>query len=336
MTHKKHRVRGLREAVAFAAVFLITFLAAGMIYFLVALRPGAQELGITFSSKYAEDLGMNPVDAFTTMITDLGVRDVRFSVYWADIEKEQGVWDFSSLDTYMGIAAEHNVDITLAIGMKVPRWPECYIPSYVDTSSDAQLDASLYRYMQALVGHAKMYSALTDWQVENEPLFPFGDCPGSSLTRLKNEVSLVRGLDPAHPVMLTVSGEQEPWLDIASMADSIGVSMYRFAYNNVLGPILFPHQPSYYRIHAMITRLFAKEVIVSELQMEPWFTGGPQDISSIAVPFTAKDFSEHLNFAKQTGIRKVLLWGSEWWYYQKIHGDETLWNAARRAFSTTQ
>lgn len=336
MKNTKHRVRGLREAVAFAAVFLITFVAVAMISILMVLRPGAQELGVTFSAKYAEDLGMNPVDVFTAMITDLGAKRVRFSVYWADIEQTQGVFDFSKLDTYMAIAAEHHVAVTLAAGMKVPRWPECYIPSYVDASSESSVDASLYRYMQALIVHAKSYPALARWQIENEPLFPFGDCPPPSLVRLTREVGLVRALDSEHPVMLTVSGEQEPWLDLASLADTIGVSVYRAAYNNIIGPVLFPHPPIYYRIHAVLTKLFVSDVSISELQMEPWFTGNPQEPQSIVVPFTTKEFAEHLDFARRTGIHEALLWGAEWWYYQKIHGNETLWNAAQRAFSASE
>lgn len=336
MNSQGYRTLGLREAVAFAALFFITSIAASMIIFFVMLRPGAQELGITFSSKYAEDLGMDPIETFTAIVSDLGVRNIRFSVYWTDIEQKQGVLDFSKLDAYMAIAEKYNVDVTLAIGMKVPRWPECYIPSFVDTGPGASLNSSLYRYMQALVGHAKNYPALKQWQIENEPLFPYGNCPEPSLIRLKNEVALVRGLDTAHPVMLTVSGEQEPWLDLASLADTIGVSVYRFAYNNALGPVTFPHPAAYYRIHSMITGLFADEVIISELQMEPWFTGSPQIPASVGVPFTTKEFSEHLNFAKRTGIRKVLLWGAEWWYYEKLQGNDSLWITARRAFSTTE
>lgn len=336
MENKKHRVRGLREAVAFAAIFLISSIAAVMIVVVVMSRPGAQELGATFSTKYAENLGMDPVEVFTAMVTDLGVRRVRFSVYWTDIEKEQGIMDFSQLDSYMKIAEANHTEVTLAIGMKVPRWPECYIPTYVNSASEGVLTPALYRYMQALVDHAKQYPALEQWQVENEPLFPYGNCPEPSLTRVKNEVSLVRGLDPTHPIMLTVSGEQEPWLDLASIADTIGVSMYRFAYNDVLGPVTFPHRPSYYRIHAMIAGFFVNEVLISELQMEPWFTGSPQLPESIAVPFTTREFTDHIDFARQTGIRKVLLWGVEWWYYQKLQGDETLWNAGRRVFSNIE
>ncbi len=335
-TFWRHRVRGYREAAAFAAVAFVTLCAVGLIGFVMVLRPGAQELGVTFSWRYAQDLNMNPEDAFTAIVSELGVKRVRLPVYWSDIETSAEQWDFARLDRLMAIAAAHDVQVTLAIGMKVPRWPECYVPSFIDASDESVLNAAVYRYSQALIEHAKHYDALVGWQVENEPLFPYGDCPSPSLERLTHEVALVRGLDTTHPIMLTVSGEQEPWLDLSSLADTIGVSMYRFAYNDALGAVAFPYSPLYYRVHSLITKLYAKDVVISELQMEPWFTGDPQESSSMAIPFGVKDFVEHLDFARQTGIRSVLLWGSEWWYYEKVHGDSSLWDIAKQAFSESK
>ncbi len=329
-------MRGLREAVAFAAVCLMTLAAVACIGAVLLLRPGADKLGVTFSSAYSEDLHLNPEDVLTAIVSDLGVKRVRIPVYWSDQETAPGVYNFSALDSLMAIAEAHDTEVTLVIGMKVPRWPECFLPTFVNGLNEDELNAAVYRYEQALIGHAKFYPALVQWQVENEPLFPYGNCPAPSLERLKHEVQLVRGLDTAHPIMLTVSGEQEPWLDLSSIADTIGVSMYRFAYNDMLGPIVFPYEPIYYRAHAMITKLFVNDVVISELQMEPWFTGNPQESESIAIPFTAKDFVDHMDFVKRTGIHEVLLWGAEWWYYQKVHGDPSLWNIAKQTFSESK
>ena len=329
-------MRGLREAVAFAAVCLVTLAAVMCIGVVILLRPGADKLGVTFSSAYSEDLDLNPEEVLTALVADLGVKRVRIPVYWSDQETSPGVYDFSALDSLMKIAETHGTEVTLVIGMKVPRWPECFLPSFVDGMNAEELDAAVYRYDQALISHARFYPALVRWQVENEPLFPYGNCPPPSLERLKYEVQLVRGLDTVHPIMLTVSGEQEPWLDLSSLADTIGVSMYRFAYNDFLGPVAFPYEPIYYRTHAMITKLFAKDVIISELQMEPWFTDDPKKSESLAVPFTAKDFANHMDFVKRTGIHEVLLWGAEWWYYQKVHGDPSLWNVAKNTFAESK
>lgn len=327
---RHHRIRGWRELAAFTALVVVTLSCSTVLLGFSLLRPPEQTLGVTFSSKYAQSLGEDPTEVFRAIVEELGVRDVRLPVYWSDVETSQGVYDFSALDSLMAFAESHDVRITLVIGMKVPRWPECFIPTFYDRDSTA-FDGAVLRYVQAAVGHARQYNALTRWQVENEPFFPYGDCPAPSLDRLNKEIALVRMLD-TRPVIMTVSGEQEPWLDLASSADIIGISLYRFAYNNVIGAVPFPYSPLYYRTHAFITRFFTDDVIISELQMEPWFTGNPQDPASVQIPFTAADFADHLVFAEQTGVHEALLWGAEWWYYQHTHGDDSLWNMAKATF----
>lgn len=328
---RTYHYHGLREAVAFVALFLMTMMCVGVLVFVLLLRQKPQEFGVTFSSYYAEELGLNSEETFTALVTDLGVKNVRIPIYWDAVEPAPGIWDFSAIDRLLVIAEAHHVDVTLVVGIKVPRWPECFLPSFVDTRSEF-FDGATLRYIQTVVDHEKYAGALVRWQVENEPLFSFGNCPPASLSRLGKEVALVRALDPVHPIMLTVSGEQESWFDLASSADTIGTSMYRFAYDSVLGPVAFPHSSLYYRIHGLLTRLFVKDVVVSELQMEPWFDGDLRDASSIVAPFTSKNFAEHIAFVHDTGIHEVLLWGAEWWYYEKVHGDDSLWNEARKTF----
>lgn len=327
---RHHRIRGWRELAAFAALVLVTVSCSTVLLGFSLLRPSEQKLGVTFSSKYAQTLGEDPEEVFRAIVEELGVRDVRLPVYWSDVETSPGTYDFSALDSLMALAETHDVDVTLVVGMKVPRWPECFIPTFYDRDGDA-FDGAVLRYVQAVVGHSRQYSALTRWQVENEPLFPYGDCPAPSLDRLNKEIALVRMLD-TRPILMTVSGEQEPWLDLASTADTIGISLYRFAHNDIIGAVPFPYSPFYYRMHAFVTRFFADDVIISELQMEPWFTGNPQDPASLYVPFVAADFADHLGFAQQTGVHEVLLWGVEWWYYQHLQGDDSLWNIAKTTF----
>ena len=328
---RTYHYHGLREAVAFVALFLVTMAGVGFLIFVTLLRQRPQEFGVTFSSYYAEELGLNAEETFTALVTDLGVKDVRIPIYWDAVEPAPGVWDFSAIDRLLAIAEAHHVEVTLVVGMKVPRWPECFLPSFVDPQTEF-FDGAVLRYVQTVVEHEKYTGALIRWQVENEPLFPFGNCPAVSLSRLGKEVALVRALDSVHPIMLTVSGEQEPWFDLASSADTLGTSMYRFAHNSVVGPVPFPHSSLYYRLHAFLTGFFVKDVVVSELQMEPWFDGDLRDPSSIVVPFTSKNFTDHIAFVRGTGIHEILLWGAEWWYYEKVHGDDSLWNEARKTF----
>lgn len=327
---RHHRIRGWREYAAGAALVLTTLACGSMLLGFSILRSTPPELGITFSSVYANDLGLDPYTAFTEIVDDLDVRHVRIPVYWNRVETAEGVYDFSQLDALLDAAALRNVSVTLAIGMKVPRWPECFVPEFYEGGDD--LDAAVLRYTQALVTHTRTHESITRWQVENEPFFPFGECPEISLDRLQKEVALVRALDD-RPILMTASGEQELWMSTASVADEIGVSMYRFAHNDAFGVVPFPYTAAYYRLHAFVTRFFVRDVVISELQMEPWFTGNPQEPASQDIPFSAKDFAEHLEFAEDTGIDEVLLWGAEWWYYEHLQGNSALWNAAQNAFA---
>lgn len=322
---------GLRDAAIFAGIFLLLLIGIFTLTLAKTFSAKDQEMGITFSWKYARDLGLDPREVFSALVNDLEVSRVRIPVYWNDVQPTQEEWNFTELDALLAIAEVKHVQVTLAIGLKVPRWPECFAPDFIETNS-ASFDGDLLRYLYYLVSRYRDHVSVVRWQIENEPLFFYGLCPEPSLELLQKEVALVRALDPVRPIMLTVSGEQESWLDVASLADSIGVSMYRFAFHATLGTVAFPHRPFYYRVHAMIAQLFVHNVLVSELQMEPWFRGSPQDPSAIVVPFTVQDFWRHMTFVRQTGMREVLLWGGEWWYYRKLHGDSSLWDAAKEVF----
>lgn len=323
-----YRARGVRELAVILGVCLMTAGCALVLGYLRNTTNGAETIGVTFSSRFAQDLNLVPTDVFSAVVEEIPIDHVRIPLYWNDIERAPSEWDFTDADALMTIAAHANVPVTLVVGMRVPRWPECFVPSFYDASSST-FDDDVLRYVAVVVERYKDHPALVRWQVENETLFLYGECPSPSLALFQQEIALVRSIDPAHPIMLTVSGEQESWLDVASAADVVGVSMYRFAYNRALGPFSFPHRPAYYRLHALIADLFSDDVIVSELQMEPWFVGSPQDPSQLVIPFSAQDFSAHMQFVQRSGMREVLLWGVEWWYYTKAQGDPSLWNAAK-------
>ena len=44
-------------------------------------------------------------------------------------------------------------------------------------------------------------------------------------------------------------------------------------------------------------------------------------------------FKENIDFAKQTGLDKFYLWGSEWWYWMKEEqGQVQIWEEAKKLF----
>ncbi|NBS42037.1 hypothetical protein EBS80_05280, partial [bacterium] len=272
-------------------------------------------------------------ETFSAVIDDLGVRQFRIPVYWSEVEPADGTYRFDDLDWMMAQAESHGAKVTLAIGAKVPRWPECYIPDWAKTGAYPFDRSKLDDFLTTTVKRYQASPALVRWQVENEPFFNFGVCPNSDPEQIDHEIALVRALD-ARPVMMTVSGELEAWTPSAKRADVLGFSLYRTAWNAKVGYIRYPIPAWFYRLRASFVRAFVGDVIISELQTEPWL---PVDVHDRAPAdwyplFTAEDLERNVEYAARTGIPEADLWGAEWWYYLKQNGEPRLWDEARKIF----
>lgn len=286
-----------------------------------------QELGVTFAPRAVRSYGDNdPLVAFHAVLDDLGVRLIRLPTYWNDVERAEDVFDFSDIDPYMDAAASAGAKVTLVVGMKTPRWPECHVPAWV---TEDPRDA-LMAYLETMVLRYKDHPALYRWQIENEVHFPFGECPAPDPALFAEEVAFVRHLDSDTPVQITVSGEQEVWASAAAQADVVGASLYRFSWNAHTGLVVFPHPPEFYALHAAVFGGDGR-VVISELQAEPWFEAGviPDATEERYALFTEDRLRAHMDFARRTGIAEVYLWGVEWWYDLAKRDDTRLWDAAR-------
>jgi len=325
--------RGIKRF-AFIAIASVFVIAAFSLWFTSWLSPNRPLIyGATFSTVYADYLGIDWRETYLESMDDLGIAAWRIPVYWSEIEWETGVYDWEALDWMMNEAKARDVGVTLAIGLKVPRWPECFLPAWSEDFSQEVFDEHALAFLEEVVERYKDHSALVRWQVENEPFFPFGDCPSVSPQRLTREFALVRSQDPDHPIQTTTSGEQSLWILSTSHADVLGVSVYREVYTPVIGSFVFPHTPLIYALQRVLAEPFVDKVIVSELQAEPWFDGGLYEqevtIETLYASFPEEDLRANVAFAKNIGVDEVYFWGVEWWMYLKDQGDARLWDAAR-------
>lgn len=291
------------------------------------------KLGITFSTIYSQNLGLDPRETFLALLEDLQIKDFRVPIYWSEIEPVRGEFNWETLDFIVAEAGHYDAKLTLVIGRKVPRWPECFIPNWAEFLTGNKADEAMLAMEKAVVERYKNNPAIERWQIENEPFFPFGICPAPSQELLDKEISLVRSLD-ARPIMLTVSGEMDPWLSTARSADVLGVSMYRVSYNPIFGFVPYPLAPVVYRLRAWLVSPFVKEVVISELQAEPWFIESFEDLTDKerALAFTSEDLENNISFATKTGFSQAYLWGAEWWYLEKLSGRSELWEKAKILF----
>lgn len=315
---------------------ILFFGLVGAIFYSVKFftTPSQPEFGVTFSSVYASGLGLDPKVAYTAILEELGVKKIRLPIYWSQIEPDKGQFDWSLVDFFVQEAEKYQTKLTLVIGRKVPRWPECYVPDWAEGLQGSEAETVILDMEKVVVERYKNSPAVERWQVENEPFFPFGVCPKPSTELLNKEIALVKSLD-AKPILLTVSGEMDPWIPLARISDVLGISMYRVSYNPATGLLPYPLTPLVYRTRAMIVGLFSEKIIVSELQAEPWFTKPITELSDIerAAAFTVKDLLNNVTFASQSGFSETYLWGVEWWYAEKKLGREELWQAGKSIFN---
>ncbi len=288
------------------------------------------ELGITYSWVYAQELGLDPVEAFASIVGELDVTLIRLPIYWSDVEAQPGVFDWRVADGLMEIAEENDLALTVVVGAKVPRWPECHIPDWARDLDETPQQAATVSFITEAVERYKGLGSVHRWQVENEPYFPFGDCPTISVAQVKERVDTVRSLSD-RPVQMTVSGELGPWLESAQSADILGISLYRQTYSDVFGYFVYPLSPDYYYFRAKLLEDHVERVVISELQAEPWF---PAPIDSKPLVewyeyFTQEQLTENVAFAKSVGLSEVYLWGAEWWYALAQEGDSRLWDTAK-------
>jgi len=325
-------------------IFLTIILAAicAAVFVLVKSVPiqTPKVYGVTFSVFYAEEFGLDWKKTYTALFEDLGIRNVRISAYWNDTEKLLNQYDFTKLDWQVDEAKRHGATIILAMGQKLPRWPECHVPEWAFKLSPDERKKALFGYITAVVNRYKDRDNITIWQVENEPFLPFGDCKDKPSQWLDEEIALVKSLDASRPVMVTDSGELSLWIKAAKRSDIFGSTMYRSVYNKIFGYITYPLPPSFFRLKRTITELAAgkKPMIIVELQGEPWSREATHQLSvdDHYKTMNPEMFRDILEYSSKTGFDTFYLWGAEWWYWLKTTQNDTrMWDIAKEAIAKT-
>ncbi|MDP2692597.1 MAG: endo-1,4-beta-xylanase [bacterium] len=294
------------------------------------------KFGISFNHNHAESLGLDWKDVYADMISELKPEYIRIAAMWSEIEKEKNEYYFENVDFMMKLAEENNVKVTLVVGQKAPRWPECHVPAWIATQKSEDAKARLFNYISTIVDRYKESPSLEFWQVENEPFikFRFGDCSQYREELVDEEIELVKEIDSNHPIIITDSGELSTWRRAIKTSDYFGTTLYRIIRNSK-GKI-FSYDwlpPAVYRWRAKIWGQDMNKMFVSELQAEPWFTSSnptdtPLEIQEQTMNPTR--LRAHMDYAKKIGVPRAYLWGVEWWYWVKeVRGDERYWNMVK-------
>lgn len=294
------------------------------------------EWGVTFSKRTAIDFGMDWKQIFLAILNDLKAKKIRLIAYWDEIEPAEDVYNFDDLDWQINEVEKRQGEIILALGRRLPRWPECFEPEWTKSSNENDKQTKILDYISEIVNHYKDKESIKIWQIENEPfLRTFGKCPWLDKEFLDREIALVKHLD-VRPIMITESGEFSTWIGGARRADILGTSLYRKVYGK-LGYVKYPIPPIFYqRKSALIKLLFdIDEIVAIEVQAEPWghkptqeMTADEQDIS-----MSFEQFENVLKYTREAGFNRAYLWGVEWWYWRKNNFDDNrFWERAKQLF----
>lgn len=310
-------------------------------YFFVGKAKPVEKIdfGVTFSKIAAKGLEINWQEAYLAILDDLNVKKIRLIAYWPEIERQEGIFDFEDMDWQIDEAEKRDIEIILAVGQRLPRWPECHIPEWASDFSEQEREEGVLTVISEIINRYKKRKAIKFWQVENEPFFgAFGKCPKLSRKFLANEIDLVKSIDPLRDIILTESGEFSTWIGAARRTNIIGTSLYRIVWGKLFK--VYVHYPIpaifYQRKTALIKKLFnVDDIIVIELQAEPW---GPRSTQELSLEEQSRSmdlekFKKIVDYTKRAGFSEAYLWGAEWWYWLKqVHQDDSMWEEAKKLF----
>jgi len=304
--------------------------------------------GVSFIPDYASSLGLDPHQTLQAILGELGVKHLRLVSYWSDIEPQPGQFNFQELDYEFAQSNEANAKVSLSLGLRQPRWPECHMPNWAQNEPASVWQPQLENFVTTVVNRYKHNPALSDYQLENEYFLRqfgfYGACQNFDRTRLVSEYNLVKSLDPTHQIMLARSNNALGWAINAPTPDIYGISIYKRVWDKYYTHRYaeYPFPAWYYAFLAGVQKIInGRDTIIHEMQAEPW---PPQDqnITQISLSeqnksFSAVDFQNRIQFAKATGMRTVYYWGAEYWYYRlTVEHDPSVWQIAKQTFHRSE
>lgn len=293
--------------------------------------------GVSFSIKYARELGLDPLECLEALLRDIGVRRLRLMSYWDLHEITQGKYDFRLLDQQLLLAKRYGAQVSLCIGYRQPRYPETHQPPWaleLMRTDKSKWRTALFMYIETTVKRYRKNQTIIEWQLENEALNrKFGINGEFDRVRLRYEKDLLKRLNPSRPICMSTSNSFG-WPIRLPRPDKFGLSIYRVQYGKGYKWSKLPS--TFFRARAAAILLTTgKRSFIHELQAEPW---GPKATINLSLKEQFKSMDafkllQAVNFAERTGLYPIDLWGGEWWYWLlKKHKNPKLWETAAEIF----
>jgi len=292
--------------------------------------------GATVSHRYLDQLGL---DLKTSFVEILGWKLdlLRLCVYWDESNPSPDQLELGQLLQMLDFCEAQGQHVIVTIGMKAPRWPEFYFPTWVTPHpQDKQTQHQLLYFLEKLISQLQHFSCISGWQVENEPLDP--SCPANftvPLEFLEAECSLIQNSDQ-RPLLLTAWGNelrQRKLLPILeTLAPRVGIDLYEHQYQDtfLIGPRYVGPKDGIAGLKEYLSQQ-AAEVWVTELQAEPWEKDEAGYRSAAPLSMNAQILQQHIQHAAQLPVDMMLFWGVEYWLWKAQQGERSLIEVATSA-----
>ena len=286
--------------------------------------------GASVSSIVCDNYDIDIHAVIEALAHQLQIKRFRLMSYWNQLEATRGKYAFDQLDQQIAHVEKLAGSVTLCLGMRQPRWPECHVPEWATQLSKKERDQALLTFIEATVKRYKVSPVIESYQLENEALNRgIGVCQDYDRARLRAEFELVKRIDASRPIVMTTSNSWGLPLR-RPIPNAIGFSYYLYQWEGD-GP---SRKPIPWQVHWLRARLaqlvLRRSSFCHELQAEPWGPEGTESLSDTMQRnlMDAARLTHHLEYAIKTGVTEIDLWGAEWWYWRKQHHkDSSAWDA---------
>lgn len=324
-------------------ILLFLILLAVVAFFVFYPRPleivyTEPEFGFSFHPYQASYLGLDPRETYLALLEGLEPPFVRIPVFWDEVQKEEGKFDFSNVDFFVSEAKKRGIKVTINLGYSTFRYPECREPRWAWDLRDEEFDKALLFYLDKTVSHLSDFENVEAWQVENEQelwlIRP--QCRIIKEGLLKKEIELVKKTDTQHrPIVITHGGQTRIgnlWQRRIPLGDIFAVSFFGKSYSKNLrfytNRLWFRNIP----IEKAVTEKLGRRFWISEFQAEPWGKTPLNKISPKEAQRTMghEILKENIELLKKYGgAERVYFWGVEWWYKELLEGRGEMWEVGR-------
>lgn len=281
--------------------------------------------GTTFVPNYARYFELDPKETLQAMIHELGIKRFRLVSYWNVHEPQPDEYDFSELDWQFDMVEAAGGEVSLAIGLRQPRWPECHGPDWAMAKTVPEWTEDLKEYMGKVIDRYKDHPSLVEYQLENEYfLSVFGECPDFSRERLIDEAAYVRSQDPDTTLVISRSNNAIGFPVGEPQPDKTALTVYKRVWDKTLTKRYFeyPFPAWFYSFLAGGGEILTgNDLFIHELQTEAWLPEGMSmktaSIEELYKSLSPERLEARMEYGVATGMRTIDLWGVEWWYHMK-------------------